>query len=86
MAANQAVEEVPLTLLASHSPKSEVGKLYVLLPFRPSLLDLAFTLIIKNGKLVILLPPKYRIIESPKLEKTSKIIQSNCPATTNISH
>jgi len=27
----------------------------------------------------------HRIIESPRMEKTSKIIQSNCPPTTNIS-
>lgn len=26
------------------------------------------------------------IIESPELEKMSKIIQSNCPTVTNISH
>lgn len=28
----------------------------------------------------------HRIIESPRLEKTSKIIHSNCPPVTNISH
>ena len=27
----------------------------------------------------------HRIIESPRLEKSSKIIQSDCPPTTNIS-
>jgi len=28
----------------------------------------------------------HRIIESPRLEKTYKIIQSNCPSITNSSH